>query len=120
MSPDDVRAVFDIAAECRLVLQMSNDEISTARRRLRRRLRETGTKAEVTALHRSAEARFIFQRSGRRVIQAGREQMNLRDLLEGILDHLPPDARQFLKASTRHSNESLDEWPDYIIDATRS
>lgn len=77
MSPDGLRAIFGIAAQCRLILQMSYDEISTARRRLRRRLRETGTPAEITTLHRSGESRFIFQRVGRLVGKAHASDMTL-------------------------------------------
>lgn len=116
MSTDGVRAIFGIAAECRLILQMSNDEITTARHRLRQRLRETGTPAEISTLHRSGESRFIFQRVGRLVSKSGTSEMTLAHLLAEILEHLPPEAYPFINLPKPKTIENSEYWPTYITD----
>ena len=118
LTPETVREIFDIAAECRSVLRMSDDDITSARRKLRTLLHRNDAEG-LTMLHRSGESRYIFQRAGRRTIEAGREQLNLRDVFEEILDHMPPDAKQFLNTHAKPLPKGVDEWPDYIVDETR-
>jgi len=118
LPPEKIRGIFDIAAECRSVLQMSDDDITSARRKLRTLLHRNDSD-ELTMLHRSGESRYIFQRAGRRTIEAGRDQLNLRDVFDEILDHMPPDARPLLSTRAKPPRKGVDEWPDYIVDETR-
>ncbi len=116
LSPETVRGIFDVAAQCRTVLQMSDDEITAARRGLRASLREQGNPVETTALHRSGESRFIFQRAGRRTIKADADYLTVAHLLEEIIEHMPVIARPFFKSAPASTPKDVDEWPDYIVD----
>jgi len=119
LSSETMREVFDCAAECRSILEMSDDEITNARRAVRRTLREAKTPMEMIALHRSGESRFMFQRAGRRTLEAGAARLTIVHLFEEILEHLPTDAQAFLKSPVRRATKEIDEWPDYIVDDSR-
>jgi hypothetical protein len=118
LSPETIREVFDIAGECRSVLKMTDEEITNARRTLRRSLREKTDPTELVTLHRSGESRFIFQRAGRRTIDAGADLLTVVHLLEEILEHMPSEAKPFFKTSLA-AKKQVDQWPDYIVDDTR-
>jgi hypothetical protein len=119
LPPEAIRSVFDAASKCRAILQMSDDEITNSRRSIRRTLREGGETNELVTLHRSGEARFIFQRAGRRTISAGEDQLTIVHLLEELLEHMPREAGGFIKNFRPSPQKQTDEWPDYIVDDTR-
>lgn len=119
LSADTIREVFDIARECRSVLKMTDEEITNARRALRRLLREKTDPRELVTLHRSGESRFIFQRAGRRTISAGADLLTVLHLLEEILEHMPSEAKPFFKDSLFATQKDIEQWPDYIVDDTR-
>lgn len=120
LSPETIREIFDVAAECRDLLQMSDDEITKARRALRQSLREGVEAEELVTLHRSGESRFIFQRAGRRTIDAGEDRLTMVHLLAEILQHMPSEAKPFLKTSLVAPQKEVEEWPDYIVDDRRN
>jgi hypothetical protein len=119
LSAESIREVFDCATECRSVLQMLDDKITKARRGLRHSLRGGSERKEFVTLHRSGESRFIFQRAGRRTINAGADQLTMLHLLEEILEHMPSEAKPFFRDSLFATQKNIDEWPDYIVDNTR-
>ena len=116
LSPETIREVFDLAAECRAVLQMTDDEITDARRALRQTLRERAEPTELIGLHRSGESRFIFQRAGKRPVEDGTDRLTLLHLFEEILQQMPVDAQPLLKKGPGAPRKEVDEWPDYIVD----
>jgi len=120
LSAESIREVFDCATECRSILEMSDDEITSARRSLRRKLREAKEPTELVALHRSGEARFVFQRAGRRTFEGGTERLTIVHLLQEILEHIPSDAQSMFKTRINCSTKDSVEWPDYIVDDTRA
>jgi hypothetical protein len=120
LSPETIREVFDIAAGCRSLLEMTDDEITKARRAIRKALRDPASADEITMLHRSGESRFIFQRAGRRTIEADTVQLTLRHLFEEIVQHMPVDAQPRLRTRSVPQKKELEEWPDYIVDDTRA
>src|ERR1043166_323451 len=119
LSSETMREVFDCAAECRSILEMSDDEITNARRAVRRTLREAKAPRELVGLHRSGESRFVFQRAGRRTISAGEDLLTISHLLAELLEQMPPDAQPFFKSKVGRITKELDDWPDYILDETR-
>lgn len=119
LSAEAIREVFDCAIECRSILEMSDDEITSARRSLRRTLREAKEPMGLVALHRSGEARFVFQRAGRRTFEGGTERLTIVHLLQEVLEHMPTDAQAFFKNRVTPSMKDSTEWPDYIVDDTR-
>lgn len=116
LSPQTIRGIFDLAADCRSVLKLSDDEITKGRRALRRFLHENAEADEITTLHRSGESRYIFQRAGRRTIAGANDELTLVHLLEEILEHMPSAAKPFFKLEPTPTLKSVDEWPDYIVD----
>ncbi|HEY0320349.1 MAG TPA: ATP-dependent Clp protease ATP-binding subunit [Pyrinomonadaceae bacterium] len=90
-------SITEIAAECRAMLKMTDDEITTARRSLRKALSEDKQPLPIHALHRSAEAAYIFQKAARYMVNVGGTELTLTHLFDALLDSLPEEGAPFVK-----------------------
>jgi hypothetical protein len=111
---DSIRSIFNIAAECRSRMKMTDDEITFARRRISKTLRQREGMQDLKMLHRAPESRFMFQRAGRRAQNDGASELTLLYILTEILENLPAEARSFFPSWSTKIGEPSDEWPDYI------
>ena len=114
LTKESVNRVFKVADRCRVLLGMTDEEVTSARRGLRKVLRKDAEPTELCMLHRSPESRFIFQRAGRRALNEGASEVTLAHLFAEILDNLPEEAKPFFKGQRTSSHGDSDEWPDYI------
>jgi hypothetical protein len=114
LSHEAVSAIFRIAEDCRGQTQLTDDQVTAARRAIRKTLRSEGEMTDFTFLHRSPESRFVFQRAGRRTAEAGDAEMTLFHLFCEILSNLPAEAKPHFPGATQEVSASSDEWPDYI------
>jgi hypothetical protein len=112
---ESISSVFKIASECRSKMKMTDDEITSARRGIRKTLRKQREGAhDLGLLHRTAESRFMFQRAGRRARKLGASELTLFHLFLEILENLPAEARPFFPSRSERVDASSDDWPDYI------
>ena len=112
---ESISSVFKIASECRSKMKMTDYEITSARRGIRKTLRQQREGAhDLGLLHRTAESRFMFQRAGRRARNVGAPELTLFHLFVEILENLPAKARPFFPSWPKEVGAPSDEWPDYI------
>lgn len=90
------RAVAEAARECRGWLEMTDDEVTTARRALRGALRE-GDARPVRVLPRSGDSEYVLQKAGRRLVRMGAEQLSLVHLFHALLDELPDEGANLVR-----------------------
>ncbi len=64
LSPEDIGSVAAMAAECRALLEMTDEEVTAARRRLRQTL-GGGEPLPLRKLIRSSESNYLFQKAAR-------------------------------------------------------
>ena len=91
-TPEAQPSTRQIAAECRQLLGLADAELTAARRALRRQLREQGTPRPVRRLHRTDQARELFESAISRMLERGDRALTLLHLLEQLLDELPSEA----------------------------
>jgi ATP-dependent Clp protease ATP-binding subunit ClpC len=91
--------IAEVAAECRRVLKITDEEITAARRGLTNALRERADlkTGRFRMLHRSEESRALFQKGAEQAEQAGLKQLTLTYLLNEIWESLPPEIKSFFK-----------------------
>ena len=112
---ESISSVFKIASECRSKMKMTDDEITSARRGIRKALRQQREGAhDLGLLHRTPESRFLFQRAGRRAKTDGASELTLFYLFVEMLENLPAEARPFFPSRSSEVGSPSDEWPDYI------
>jgi len=115
LSPDQINEVFKETSRCRQYLEITDDELTSARRSLRQVLRKDVESHETVMLHRSGKSRFIFQRAARAAFGRGQEGLALFDLFEQIITYMPTEGEPLLKKRKSESGGKKDsEWPDYI------
>jgi ATP-dependent Clp protease ATP-binding subunit ClpC len=105
LSPEEIKAVQAMADECRAMLGMTDDEITTARRSLRQSLGGQGAPLPLQNLPRSTESGYLHQKAARLMIRMGQEELTLAHLLDVLLDNLPPEAAPFMKVGGRPKPE---------------
>jgi hypothetical protein len=115
ISREDVREIFKVGNECRVLLKMTDDEITAARRNLNRALRGEQD-STIKALHRSAESRYLFNKAIRRASEAGLDELTIRDLLVEILADLPNEFSSMFMNGLGPSLKDEEEWPTYLSD----
>ena len=101
LSPEALKSVAEVAAECRAMLEMSDDEITAARRSLRQDLSGRGEPSPLHILKRSTESSYLFQKAARRMVETGGDQLSLSHLLDALVEDLPVEAALYVRAAPR-------------------
>jgi ATP-dependent Clp protease ATP-binding subunit ClpC len=101
LSPHVIEGLGPIITQGRKVIGIPDDEITSARRGLRKLLHQGDGGRQVNKmLHRSKESRYLFQEAGKQAIEEGSEELTLVHLLRQIMEHLPGEAFAFFKNRT--------------------
>ena len=111
---ESISSIFKIASKCRSQMKMTDDEVTSARRGIRKALGQREGAQDTGLLHRTAESRFMFQRAARRAKSDGASELTLFYLLIEMLENLPVEARPFFPSWPKEVGAPSDEWPDYI------
>jgi ATP-dependent Clp protease ATP-binding subunit ClpC len=99
LSPEALKSVAEVAAESRAALEMTDDEITAARRRLRYELSKGGEPTPLRKLSRSTESSYLFQKAARRMVRTGGDQLSLSHLLDTLAEDLPAEAAPYVRAA---------------------
>jgi ATP-dependent Clp protease ATP-binding subunit ClpC len=89
------------------MLEMSDDEITAARRSLRQDLSGRGEPSPLHILKRSTESSYLFQKAARRMVETGGDQLSLSHLLDALVEDLPAEAALYVRAAPRPERSSL-------------
>lgn len=104
LSAADLRLVAEAAAESRASLEMTDEEVTSARRGLRLALRG-GSDARAALprrqLPQSVETVYVFQKAARHLLMAGGQHLTLAHVLDALLESLPQEAAHLVKAAPR-------------------
>src|ERR1043165_9950748 len=111
LPPEALKAVAEVAARARAALEMSDDEVTAARRRLRHDLSQRGESPPLRQLSRSTESSYLFQKAARRMVRTGGDQLSLSPLLDPPPAALPPRAPPFRRARPAPSAPALPRHP---------
>jgi hypothetical protein len=111
-SKESVGLIFKLTTRCRSLMKMTDDEVTLARRGIRKSIRQNTEALDLEMLHRSPESRFMFQRAGRRAHNDGADEVDLYYVFAEVLESVPEEARGFFPRAFK--GEASDEWPDYI------
>jgi ATP-dependent Clp protease ATP-binding subunit ClpC len=84
------------AAECRELSGLPTDELTKARRSLRRTLLEGATPLPMQMLHRSDDSRAIFNQAARRAADLGDSELTMTHVFRLLLENLPSEASGLL------------------------
>ena len=103
LPPEALKAVAEVAARARAALEMSDDEVTAARRRLRHDLSQRGEPTPLRQLSRSTESSYLFQKAARRMVRTGGDQLSLSHLLDTLAEDLPAEAAPYVRAAPRTS-----------------
>jgi len=87
-----IQSLNDIVASARAAIGLSDDDITSARRGLRKALLENASPSPLRMLHRSQASRILFNLAVQRAIEEGSDELTLVHLLEELLEHLPNGA----------------------------
>ncbi|MDI6763300.1 MAG: ATP-dependent Clp protease ATP-binding subunit [Thermodesulfobacteriota bacterium] len=113
LPPHVIEGLGPIITQGRKVIGIPDDEITSARRGLRKLLHQVNGGRQVNEmLHRSKESRYLFQEAGKQALEEGSEELTLVHLLRQIMEHLPDETSTFFKnrtASPTHSLKSDDQ-----------
>lgn len=93
--PEAHKEISEVALQCRAALKMTDDEITAARRGIRKLLRAETMPDTFRMLHRSAESRYLLQKSVNKAFKAGFDEVSLLYVLEELLMRLPPSIAHF-------------------------
>jgi ATP-dependent Clp protease ATP-binding subunit ClpC len=116
LSPEQKASINQIAGECRAMLEMTDEEVTTARRSLRKTLGEDKQPIPVHMLQRSAEATYVLQRAARYMVNVGANELTLTHLFDALLDNMPDEAASFVKDGRKEKGgRSLRETSNYTI-----
>lgn len=107
LSDDALKAVAAVVTQCREMLEMTDDEITAARRNLRQALEKEHAPTPFRLLPRSNEFNYLFHRATRRMVRAGAEALNLAHMFEVMLTSPPVEAAPFLKVAATEKLDSL-------------
>jgi hypothetical protein len=111
-SKESVGSIFKLAGKCRSLMKMTDDEVTLARRGIRKSIRQNTEAVELEMLHRSPESRFMFQRAYRRAHNDGVNEVDLYYVFAEVLESMPEEARVFFPYGSKA--DASDDWPDYI------
>lgn len=130
--PEAHKEIFEAALECRAALKMTDDEITAARRGIRKLLRAESMPDTFRVLHRSAESRYLLQKSVNRAFKAGFDEVNLLYVLEELLLRLPPSLVHFFPEqentldfevstieSAKHKDKVWDQYSEQTFEPDR-
>jgi len=92
-----IESIRQGAAECRELTGLSTDELTKARRTLRRTLLEGATPLPMQMLHRSDDSRAIFNQAARRAANQGDSELTMTHIFRLLLEDLPSEAAGLLK-----------------------
>lgn len=95
LSAEEMAEVAAVAATCRSMLPLSDEEVTSARRGLRNQLSQRGEPAPFRHLNRSSELTLLLQKAARRMNALGEDGLNLAHMLEELLSSLPEEAAPF-------------------------
>jgi len=84
-----VAEIINIAVEARNLIGLPHEQITSIRRELGRKLRNTEAIHETRVLHRSEESRILFHEATRIALSSGAETLTICHLLEALLDQAP-------------------------------
>lgn len=99
-SEDELKQITDMAALCRPLLHLSENELTKARRGLSKALhdQESGERpSRLRMLKWSGAALYLHRKSGVRAAENGLQTITLMHLLEELLANLPLEAAPFFK-----------------------
>ncbi len=82
---EEIQAITEILSEGRSITGLSDGEITTTRRQLRKELRDSGKAGNIRMLHRSESSCAIFRRAVIRANKEGAEELSLEHLIEEIV-----------------------------------
>ncbi|MBC7912093.1 MAG: ATP-dependent Clp protease ATP-binding subunit [Pyrinomonadaceae bacterium] len=97
LTAEQIASIAAIAAECRALLEMTDEEITAARRALRKALGEDSQPTPIHALQRSTEATYVLQKAARFMVRVGGSELTLAHLLNALLENLPAEAVGLIK-----------------------
>lgn len=96
LNTEELASVAAVVAQCRQLLDLGEEELTSIRRRLRQSLRSAGGEPQlIQRLHRSGESRYLFQKATWRAIKAEEYELTLVHLLAELLANLPEEAESF-------------------------
>ncbi|MBD0370244.1 MAG: hypothetical protein ICV60_05365 [Pyrinomonadaceae bacterium] len=109
LSPEEMAAVTEVAVKCRSMLTMSDEEVTSARRGLRKQLSQGGEPIPFRYLNRSGELTLLLQKAARRMHASGEEDLNLAHMLEELLSSIPEEAAPFFADRDSSTQKPLAE-----------
>ncbi len=97
LDDEGYEAIQTSAADCRGMLGLPIEELTKARRTLRRTLLEGGTPLPAQMLHRSDESRQLFAQAARLGASVGDPALTMTHIFQVLLADLPPEAAGLFK-----------------------
>ncbi|MCG3144187.1 MAG: hypothetical protein HONDAALG_01580 [Gammaproteobacteria bacterium] len=82
---EEIQSIVEILSQGRSLTELSDGEITTTRRRLRKELRDNGGVGNIRMLHRSETSRALFRRAAIRAKNEGADELSLTHLIEEII-----------------------------------
>ena len=82
---EEIHATTQILSQGRSLTGLSDSEITTVRRQLRKELRSSGSAGNIRMLHRSEPSRALFRRAITRANNEEAEELSLEHLIEEIV-----------------------------------
>ncbi len=104
LDAEEVNQINEVARISRLLLQMSESEVTAARRGLHRALPDNNsgqTPSRVRKLPWSGNSLYLHQKMVARALHQGHDTVTLVHLLEELLENLPPEAVVFFQHHPR-------------------
>ncbi|HEX8475543.1 MAG TPA: ATP-dependent Clp protease ATP-binding subunit [Pyrinomonadaceae bacterium] len=118
LTPESRVEIKSAAAQCREVMQMSADEVTRARRELRKALHIRGADAStLRMLHRSPASHTLFEKAMRRAVDERAVELTIVHLLKELMANPPKDASLFSQYSQAAGHEGAAS-TSYINDHT--
>jgi len=96
LKPEEIKSVCEMAEQCRSRLKISDKEITVIRRKLQNILRGREAPVPLHKLNCSNESTYLLQKAARRSHKDGAEELDLKSLLEELLNNLPEEISPFL------------------------
>jgi hypothetical protein len=100
LDEEGLQQINEMIVACRPLLHLSERELTMARRGLHLSLHDNNSDqmpTRVRMLQWSGEALYLHQKTVARAFNSKRQTITLTDLLEELLDNLPPEAAPFFQ-----------------------
>ena len=82
---EEIQTIIETLSQGRTLTGLSDSEITTTRRQLRKELRDSGKAGNIRMLHRSESSRAIFRRAIIRAKNEGADELSLKHVIEEIV-----------------------------------